>query len=42
MAVASGDKLHILGVGEDVWKTKGDEEGRVMHNLISRGLIQQE
>ena len=42
MAVASGDKLHVLGVGEEVWKSKGDEEGKVMHNLVSRGLIQQE
>ncbi|KAL7472951.1 hypothetical protein ACHAXS_013336 [Conticribra weissflogii] len=42
MAVASGDKLHVLGVGEDVWKSKGDEDGRVMNNLLSRGLIQQE
>ena len=42
MAVASGDKLHVLGVGEEVWKLKGDEEGKVMHNLVSRGLIQQE
>ena len=39
MAVASGDKMHVLGVGEDVWKTKGDEEGKVMNNLLSRGLI---
>ncbi len=42
LAVASGDKLHILSVGENVWKVKGDEESRVMHNLTSRGLIQQE
>ena len=42
LAVASGDKLHVLGVGEHVWKAKGDEEGRVIHNLISRGFIQQE
>ncbi|KAK1743531.1 cytoplasmic dynein intermediate chain-like protein [Skeletonema marinoi] len=41
MAVASGDKMHVLGVGEDVWKTKGDEEGKVMNNLLSRGLIQE-
>jgi len=39
MAVASGDKMHVLGVGEDVWKTKGDEECKVMNNLLSRGLI---
>lgn len=42
LAVASGDKLHILGVGEQIWKVKGDEESRVMHNLMSRGLIQQD
>lgn len=42
MAVASGDKLHVLGVGEEIWKSKGDEDGRVMHNLLSRGLIQEE
>ncbi|KAL3827180.1 hypothetical protein ACHAXA_006735 [Cyclostephanos tholiformis] len=42
LAVASGDKLHVLSVGEHAWKAKGDEEGRVMHNLISRGLIQQD
>jgi len=41
MAVASGDKMHVLGVGEDVWKAKGDEESKVMNNLLSRGLIQE-
>ena len=41
MAVAEGDKLHVLGVGEEAWKSKGDEEGRVMHNLVSRGLIKE-
>jgi len=39
MAVASGDQMHVLSVGEDVWKTRGDEEGKVMNNLLSRGLI---
>ena len=39
MAVASGDKMHVLSVGEDVWKSGGDEEGSVMNNLLSRGLI---
>jgi dynein intermediate chain len=39
MAVASGDKMHVLSVGDDVWKSKGDEEGSVMNNLLSRGLI---
>ena len=42
MAVASGDKLHVLAVADDIWKSKGEEEGRVMHNLISRGLIHEE
>jgi hypothetical protein len=42
LAVASGDKLHVLGVGEHIWKAKGNEEGKVMSNLISRGFIQQE
>jgi len=42
MAVASGDKLHVLGVGEEAWKSKGDEEGRTMAQLRSRGLIQQD
>ncbi|KAL7481501.1 hypothetical protein ACHAW6_007201 [Cyclotella cf. meneghiniana] len=40
MAVASGDQLHVLGVGDDLWKCKGDEESRVMSNMISRGFIQ--
>ncbi|KAL3790522.1 hypothetical protein HJC23_007671 [Cyclotella cryptica] len=40
MAVASGDQLHVLGVGDDLWKSKGDEESRVMNNMISRGFIQ--
>ena len=39
MAVASGDQLHILGVGDDLWKSKGDEESRVLSNMISRGFI---
>ncbi len=42
LAVASGDKLHVLGVGEHVWKVKGDEESRVMQNLVSRGILHQE
>ena len=42
MAVASGDKLHVLCVGEEAWKSKGDEEGRTMSQLRSRGLIQEE
>ena len=40
MAVASGDKLHVLGVEEELCKSKGDEDSKVMSNLMSRGLIQ--
>ena len=39
MAVAAGDKLHVLGVEEDFCKSKGDEESKVMSNLMSRGFI---
>ena len=41
MAVVLGDKLHILGVGEEVWKSKGDEEGRVVQHLVWRMLMQE-
>ena len=39
LAVASGDQLHVLGVGDELLKSKGDEESRIMNNLMSRGLI---
>lgn len=42
LAVASGDQLHVLGVGEDLLKTKGDEENRVVNGLVARGFIDAE
>ena len=41
IAVASGDQLHVLSVSEEIYKSKGDEESRMMNHLTSRGLIQQ-
>ena len=38
LALGCGDKLHVLGVGDD-FLSKGDEQGKIMSNLMSRGLI---
>lgn len=40
MAVASGDQLHVLGVSDDLVKSKGDEESKVMSHLVSRRLVE--
>uniref|UniRef100_A0A7S2H4K4 Dynein intermediate chain n=1 Tax=Helicotheca tamesis TaxID=374047 RepID=A0A7S2H4K4_9STRA len=42
IVVASSDRLHVLGMSEDVWKPKGDEDARMMHNLTSRGFLDEE
>ena len=39
MAVASADRVHVLGFTEDVIRPKGDEESKVMNQLMTRGLI---
>lgn len=39
IAVASSDKVHVLHLSDDVTRTKGDEETKVMNQLLSRGLI---
>ena len=39
LAVASSDKVHVLHLSDDVTRTKGDEETKVMNQLLSRGLI---
>jgi dynein intermediate chain len=39
LAVASGDVLHVLTVQEDVARPKGDEDDKIMNQLVSRGLI---
>ena len=42
IAVACADKLHVLGLADNVWKSKGDDESRMMNNLKSRGLLDAE
>ena len=39
LAVASSDKVHVLQLSDDVTRTKGDEETKVMNQLLTRGLI---
>jgi len=39
IVAASWDTLHVFGMSEDVWKPKGDEEGRMMNNLKGRGFL---
>eukprot|EP00568_Trieres_chinensis_P005888 CAMPEP_0183296076 /NCGR_PEP_ID=MMETSP0160_2-20130417/3792_1 /TAXON_ID=2839 ORGANISM="Odontella Sinensis, Strain Grunow 1884" /NCGR_SAMPLE_ID=MMETSP0160_2 /ASSEMBLY_ACC=CAM_ASM_000250 /LENGTH=179 /DNA_ID=CAMNT_0025457651 /DNA_START=1 /DNA_END=540 /DNA_ORIENTATION=- len=39
IAVASSDRLHVLGVSEDVWRPKADDEAKMMGNLTGRGLL---
>mmetsp|Transcript_29786 Transcript_29786/g.43529 ORF Transcript_29786/g.43529 Transcript_29786/m.43529 type:complete len:655 (+) Transcript_29786:155-2119(+) len=42
IVAASADRLHVLGMSEDVWKPKGDEDARMMHNLTSRGFLDED
>ena len=42
MAVAAGDRVHVLSLSEDVVRQKGDEDNRVMSHLVSRGLLERE
>ena len=42
MLVASADRVHVLSMSEDVIRQKGDEEERMMNNLVSRGLLERE
>lgn len=39
LAVASSDRVHILNLSEDVVRSKGDEDSKVMNHLLTRGLI---
>jgi dynein intermediate chain, cytosolic len=39
VAVASSDRVHILSLSDEVVSAKGDEESKVMHQLLARGLI---
>ena len=42
IAAACSDTLHVLGLSEELWKPKGDEEVRLMSNLKTRGLFDDE
>ena len=42
MAVAAGDRVHVLSLSEDVVRQKGDEDNRVIGHLVSRGLLERE
>jgi len=42
IAVANSDRLHILGLSEDVARPKENEESKMMNNLKSRGFIDEE
>jgi len=39
LAVAAADRVHVVTLTEDVARPKGDEEGKMMNQLMSRGLI---
>lgn len=39
LAVAASDKVHLLHFSDDVTRTKGDEETKVMNQLLARGLV---
>jgi dynein intermediate chain len=39
LAVASGDRMHVLSLSEEVARQKGDEDSKVMNELMSRGLV---
>jgi dynein intermediate chain, cytosolic len=42
LAVASSDRLHVVSLLEDVVRVKGDEDAKVMNQLLSRGLIERQ
>ena len=42
IAAACSDKLHVLGLSEDLWKPNGDEDARLMNSLKSRGLLDED
>jgi dynein intermediate chain, cytosolic len=39
LAVASADRVHVLGLSEEVTRSKGDEDTKMMNELMARGLI---
>lgn len=39
IAVSSGDRVHVLSMTEEVIRPKGDEDTKLMNQLMARGLI---
>jgi dynein intermediate chain, cytosolic len=39
IAVASSDRVYMLNISDDIIRMKGDEEMKVMNQLLSRGLL---
>jgi dynein intermediate chain len=39
IAVASGDQVHVVTLTEEVSRPKGDEDVKLMNQLMARGLI---
>ncbi|GKY99458.1 hypothetical protein MPSEU_000900300 [Mayamaea pseudoterrestris] len=39
IAVSSGDQVHVLNMTEEVIRPKGDEDTRLMNQLVARGLL---
>jgi dynein intermediate chain len=42
LAVASSDRVHVLSLSEDVVRVKGDEDNKIMNQLLARGLIERQ
>jgi dynein intermediate chain, cytosolic len=42
IAVAASDRLHILSFTEEVTRSKGDEDSKIMNQLLARGLIERQ
>lgn len=39
LVIACGSVLHVWSMSEELVKKKGDEEGRIMSQLVSRNLL---
>lgn len=42
LAVASSDRVHILSLTEDIVRSRGDEDSKVLNQLLTRGLIERQ
>ena len=39
MAVASGDRVHVISLTDEVARPKGDEDAKTMNHFTARGLL---